>query len=33
MSNWFDEHVIIVGIGNVDTDKIKEEIKSKIEND
>jgi hypothetical protein len=31
MSNWFDDHVVILGIGNVDTDAIKADIKSKLE--
>ena len=31
MSNWFDDHVVIVGVGNVDTDEIKADIKSKLE--
>ena len=32
MSNWFDDHVIIMGIGDIDTAKIKEAIKSEFEN-
>lgn len=31
MSNWFDNHVVIVGVGDVDTDAIKADIKSKLE--
>ena len=31
MSNWFDDHVVILGVGNVDTEKIKEVIKSRVE--
>lgn len=31
MSNFFDDHVVIVGVGDVDTDAIKEEIKSKLQ--
>jgi hypothetical protein len=26
MANWFDDHVIVIGIGDVDTDKIKTQI-------
>jgi hypothetical protein len=29
--SWFDNHVVIVGVGNVDTDAIKADIKSKLE--
>lgn len=30
MANWFDDHVIVIGIGDVDTDKIKAEIKAQV---
>jgi NADPH-dependent glutamate synthase beta subunit-like oxidoreductase len=31
MSNWFDSHVVVIGIGDVDTDAIKDAIKQKVE--
>jgi predicted Zn-dependent peptidase len=31
MSNWFDNHVVIVGVGDVDTDAIKDSLKAKFE--
>ena len=31
MSNCFDDHVVIVGVGNVDTDAIKADLKAKLE--
>ena len=33
MSNWFDSHVVVIGVGNVNTDAIKDAIKEKIEED
>ena len=29
--DWFDEHIIVIGIGDVDTDAVKTSIKSHLE--
>ena len=29
--DWFDKHIIVIGIGDVDTDKIKADIKAHVE--